>query len=122
MVNAKTHSADTRASNSQQVYESSFGTGAPKINAFGQPVDDMIELGDILKVTSHENSTRPTTEPTVLQNIKVPEMVNKKETFSLDKLGKINSSLTAPVKVEESALLGKRGSILQENEAPGIRY
>jgi hypothetical protein len=90
-----------------------------KVNAFGLPVDDMIEIGDILKVSAHQNSTRPTVEQVILHNIKAPEMMNKKEPFSLDKLSKINNSLTAPIKEEESALLGKRGSVLQENTAPG---
>jgi hypothetical protein len=91
----------------------------PKLNAFGMPVDDMIEIGDILKVSVLENSSKPPMEQVILQNIKVPEMMNKREPFSLEKLSKLNNSLTAAPKVEESAYLGKRDSVLQENEAPG---
>lgn len=115
----KTATLQSRESMPQASFGRQTGYMDTKVNAFGQPVDDMIEIGDILKVSVHENSTRPPLEQVVIHNIKAPEMVNKKEPFSLEKLSKLNTSITAPVKYEESALLGKRGSVLQENEAPG---
>ena len=84
-----------------------------KLNAFGMPVDDTIDIGDILKVSLQENSLETTT---VLQVVQVGEVANKRDNFSLGKLGKINSSLY--VRSESGALLGKRESVLQENEAP----
>lgn len=84
-----------------------------RMNAFGMPVDDSIDIDDILKVSLQENSTETTT---VLQNMVPTENASKRENFCLDKLKEINSSMLT--KTESGAFLGKRENVLQENEAP----